>query len=105
MRHTGPRSARGKMDTAVEVGSSVFALLRNIIFTVVIIICVNVVRRQGLAALVRHLVATARLVPGVDELIGWALKKQVRGFLRQLEPESFAKKGTKTAILAIPKKG
>lgn len=80
-------------------------LLRNVIFTAVVVVCVNLVRREGLRGSARKLVGVARLVPGVDEAIAWALKRQVRGFLHQIDPETFAAKEAKKCTLAIPKKG
>lgn len=89
----------------MEAGCTSVALIRNVVFAVFLVVCVCVLRREGARGLVRKLVVAARLVPGVDEAIAWALKRQVRGFLRQLDPNAFSRKGGKKATLAIPKKG
>lgn len=88
----------------ISAGYTVLELLRNVVFSVVIVICVSVIHREGLAALLRKLVGAARLVPGVEEAIGWALKRQVRGFLRQVDPATFSVRAKKSPP-AIPKKG
>jgi hypothetical protein len=88
----------------IGAGHTLVELLRNIVFSVFLLICVSVVHREGLGGLLRRLLGAARLVPGVEELMGWALKRQVRGFLRQIDPAAFSTK-TKKSIPAIPKKG
>ena len=96
------------MATAVYLTATASALLtlsRNVIFAIVIVVSVSVLRREGFGGLIRKLVGVARLVPGIDEAIAWALKRQVRGFLHQTDPEAFAPKGGKRSTLSIPKKG
>lgn len=88
-----------------DIGFSLLAVIRNLVFMLAVVVAVSVLSRDGVAALIRKLVGVVRLVPGVEELIAWALKKQVRGFLCQLDPETFAKTGKETTTLAIPKKG
>lgn len=85
-------------------GYTLVELLRNVVFSVVVVICVSVIHREGLGGLLRKLVGTARLVPGIEEAIGWALKRQVRGFLQQVDAAAFSAK-TKKPPPAIPKKG
>lgn len=92
-------------DYLTSTTSALLTLLRNIIFAVVIVVSVSVLRREGFGGLIRKLVGVARLLPGIDEAIAWALKRQVRGFLRQTDPEAFATKGGNRSTLAIPKKG
>lgn len=95
-----------KMAAAALIGAgyTLLELLRNIVFSVFLLICVSVAHREGLGGLLRKLLGVARLVPGVEEVLGWALKRQVRGFLRQIEPAAFSDK-TKKSTPAIPKKG
>ena len=85
--------------------SALLTLSRNVIFAIVIVVSVSVLHREGFRGLIRKLVGVARLVPGIDEALAWALKRQVRGFLRQTDPEAFAPKGGKRSTLAIPNKG
>lgn len=95
-----------KMAAAAVIGAgyTLIELLRNVVFSVFLLICVSVVHREGLGGLFRKLLGAARLVPGVEDVIGWALKRQVRGFLQQIEPEAFTA-NTKKSIPAIPKRG
>lgn len=86
-------------------GSTLVTVLRNIIFTAVLVIGVSVLHREGTGGLIRKLVVAVRLVPGVNEAVGWALKRQVRSFLRQVDPEAFSAKRRKGYSLAIPMKG
>ena len=88
----------------IGAGYSLVELLRNVVFSVFLLICVSVVHREGFGGLLRRLLGAARLVPGVEELVGWALRRQVRGFLQQIDPAAFSTK-TKKSIPAIPKKG
>ena len=88
----------------IGTGFTLIELLRNVVFTVVLVICASVIHREGIGGLIRKLVGTARLIPGVEDAIGWALKRQVRDFLRQVDPAAFSPKTKKSAIV-IPKKG
>ena len=78
-------------------------LLRDFLLTVVLAVCVSIAVREGGGGLVRKLLAVLRQLPGVNWVIGWVLRREVRGFLRQLDPESF-KAGPKVGM-AIPEKG
>ena len=89
----------------IEAGLTLATLLRNVVFTAVLVICISVVYREGVGGLIRKLVSAARLLPGVDEAISWVLTKQVKGFLRQVDPAAFSKGSEKKATLSIPKKG
>ena len=89
----------------MDAGLTLATILRNVVFTAVLVICISVVYREGVGGLVRKLVSAARLLPGVDEAISWALTKQVKGFLRQVDPAAFSGKSEKKATLSIPKKG
>ena len=78
-------------------------LLRDFLLTVVLAVCVSIAVREGGGGLARKLLAVLRQLPGVNWVIGWVLRREVRGFLRQLDPESF-KAGPKVGM-AIPRKG
>ena len=95
--------AAADLESLISAIYSLLELLRNVLFTVVLVICVSVIYREGIGGLIRKLVSTARLVPGVEDAIEWTLRRQVRGFLRQLDPAAFS--ATKTAAVVIPKKG
>lgn len=88
----------------IGAGYTLVELLCNVVFSVFLLICVSVVHREGFGGLLRRLLGAARLVPGVEELVGWALRRQVRGFLQQIDPAVFSTK-KKKSIPAIPKKG
>lgn len=88
----------------IGAGYTLVELLRNVVFSLFLLVCVSVVHREGFGGLLRKLLGAARLVPGIEEVMGWALKRQVRGFLRQIEPAAFSAKMKKSSP-TIPKKG
>lgn len=88
-----------------NTGYVLVEMLRNVVFAMLLVICLSVIRREGIKGLLRKLVAAARQLPGVDEAIAWTLKRQVRGFLRQIDPQSFAIEVKNSSCAAIPKKG
>lgn len=78
-------------------------ILRDTVFALVLAVCVSVVIREGAGGLARKLLLVLRQLPGVNWVIGWVLRREVRGFLRQLDPDSF-KEGPRKG-LALPEKG
>ena len=78
-------------------------LLRDVVFALAVAICVSVLIREGAGELIRKLLLVLRQLPGVNWVIGWALRREVKGFLRQLDPNSF-KEGPRKG-LALPEKG
>lgn len=79
------------------------AILRDIIFAFVVALCVSVVVREGAGGLVRKFLVVLRQLPAVNWVVGWALRREVKGFLRQLDPDSFKKRSKKG--FALPEKG
>ncbi len=79
------------------------SLLRDLLVTLVLAVCLSIGLREGAIELARKLLLVVRQLPGINWVIGWVLRREVRGFLRQLDPNSF-KTGPKVG-LAIPQKG
>ena len=88
---------------AVAMLFHLVSLLRDILVTLVLVVCVSIAVREGAGGLARKLFSVLRQLPGVNWVISWVLRREVRGFLRQLDPESF-KAGPKVGM-EIPKKG
>lgn len=79
------------------------SLLRDLLVTLILAVCLSIGLREGVVELARKLLLVLRQLPGVNWAIRWALRREVRGFLRQLDPKSF-KDSPKVAI-PIPQKG
>ena len=79
------------------------AFLRDLVFMVFVVLAVAVAVREGPAGLARRLLGAVQVLPGVEWLIAAVLRREVRGFLRQVDKERRSDRGGKT--LAIPEKG
>ena len=82
------------------------AFVRDLVLTLLAVLVVAVVVREGPAGLARRLLSAAKLLPGAEWMIAAALRREVRGFVRQVQKEERRRsdhKGGKT--LAIPQKG
>jgi len=79
------------------------AFLRNTVFTFFVVLTVAVAVREGPAGLARRLLGAVQILPGVERLITAVLRREVRGFLRQVDKERRSDGGGKT--LAMPEKG
>ena len=80
------------------------AFIRDLVLTLLAVLVVAVVVREGPAGLARRLLSAAKLLPGAEWMISAALRREVRGFVRQVQKgERSDHKGGKT--LAIPQKG
>ena len=83
------------------------SLLRDAIFGLLVLVALSVAAREGLAGLARRAVGVLKLLPGVEALIASVLRREVRGFMRQLErdagrePKADGQKNT----MPIPEKG
>lgn len=80
-----------------------FGLLRDAVFAVVLLVAGSLLMREGFAGLGRKTVTFLRCLHGVDTVISWFLRREVRGFLRQLDPKAFSGQGREK--IAIPEKG
>ena len=80
---------------------------RDAIFALALLLAVSVAAREGFGGLARRALTALRLLPGVEWLIRGMVRREVRGFLRQLERERGRGEGerTRTKTLAIPEKG
>ncbi len=79
------------------------SLLRDLLVTLTLVVCLSILLREGLVELARKLLLVLRQLPGINWIIRWVLRREVRGFLRQLDPQSF-KDGPKV-VIPIPQKG
>ncbi len=79
------------------------SLLRDLLVTLILAVCLSIGLREGVVELARKLLLVLRQLPGVNWVIRWVLRREVRGFLRQLDPKSF-NEGAK-AVIPIPLKG
>ena len=82
-------------------------ILQDALFAFVLLLALSVAAREGAAGLARRLVAVLKLLPGAEALVAAALRRQVRGFLRQIEADS-GRKGRSEGggrTMAIPEKG
>lgn len=77
--------------------------LRDAVFAAVLLVAVSVLVREGGAGLARKVLGFLRSLHGVDGVISWLLRREVRSFLKQLDPKAFAGEAKKT--IAIPEKG
>ena len=80
---------------------------KDAVFSIAVLLVVSVTAREGLAGLARRLLAALRLLPGVEWLIRRVVRREVRGFLRQLEREKDRgeREGGRKKTLQIPEKG
>lgn len=76
---------------------------RDLLVAVVLVVIVSILVREGAGGFIRKLLAVARELPAVNTLIQWALKREVRGFLKQVDPAAFGEK--KRKVMAIPETG
>ena len=87
---------------------SLFGLARDVVFAVLVVLAVRVAVIEGWAGLLRRLLELFRLVPGAEALIRALLRRQVRGFLRQLDHASLEEeegRGGRGVCVELPKKG
>ncbi len=84
---------------------SALGLLRDAVFAVVLVLALSVAMREGLAGLLRRLIGALRHIHGVDDLIKWALRREVRSFLKQVDPKSFGDGNRERKSVSIPEKG
>lgn len=84
--------------------SAVLGLVRDVVFALAVLVAAAVLVREGGAGLARKLLLALRQLHGVDYLITAYLKREVRGFLRQLDSKSFPADGKKPKI-KFPEKG
>ena len=82
----------------------VAGIIRDTVFVTLILIGLSILMREGSPSLVRKLLAVLRNLHGVDDLIRLFIKKKVRDFLRQVDPDSF-QHDNKNKDVQIPEKG
>jgi hypothetical protein len=77
--------------------------LRDVVFAAVLLVTVSVLVREGGAGLARKVLGFLRSLHGVDHLIALFLRREVRGFLKQVDPKAFS--GDEKKTIAIPERG
>lgn len=82
------------------------AFVRDLVLTLLAVLVVAVVVKEGPAGLARRLLSAAKLLPGAEWMIAAALRREVRGFVRQVQKEERRRSDHKEGkTLAIPQKG
>ena len=77
--------------------------LRDAVFAAAVLVAISVLVREGGAGLARRVLGVLRCLHGVDLVVSWFLRREVRGFLRQVDPQAFS--GGRKKTIAIPEKG
>ena len=72
-------------------------------FVIVLLVATSVLLREGLAGLARGILLVLKKLVILDTLIQWYLRREVKGFLRQVDPKTFSK-GNKKKV-EIPEVG
>ena len=83
---------------------SLAGLLRDWVFAVVVIVALSILVREGAGGLARKSLLVLRQLRAVDVLICWLLRREVRSFLRQLDPKTFSTDSKKKQA-KIPEQG
>lgn len=82
---------------------AVVGIIRDAVFAAVTLVAISVLLREGGAGLARKVLGLLRHLHGVEDLIRWLLRREVKSFLKQVDPQSF---GTnKKKMVKIPEKG
>ncbi len=95
--------AKRKVSSAMSL-SLLLGVAKDIVFALAVLVAVAVVAREGAAGLARKLLLTLRQLHGVDYLISMYLRREVRSFLRQIDPKSFPGDSRKQTV-KFPEKG
>ena len=88
-----------------EVLPFLYRFLRDAVFAIFLILVVRVAVREGVAGLLRRGIGVLKLLPGAEALLLLVLRREVRGFLKQIDQKRATRDvgGTKTVV--IPEKG
>ncbi len=90
------------MDIVALLASS-WMIARDVVFSLVVIIAVSVLLREGWSGLARGIVRILKNLTAVVRLIQWYLRREVRGFLKQVDPHTFS--ATQRKKIEIPSVG
>lgn len=81
---------------------------RDAVFGLIVLLALSVFAREGLSGLARRVLVAVKTLPGVESLLRAVLRRQVHGFLREMERgkglEGSQQRG-ETKTMAIPEKG
>lgn len=83
---------------------TVAGFLRDTVFAVAVLVALSVLMREGVGGLARKALSVLRQLHVVDALISWLLRREVRSFLKQIDPKSFSANGRPKRV-QIPEKG
>jgi len=87
----------------LDVFGTCWTFTKDVVFIIVVLVATSMLLREGLAGLARGILLTLKKLVILDKLIQWYLRREVRGFLRQVDPKTFSK-GKKKKV-EIPKVG
>ena len=85
-----------------------FGWLRDATFGLVLLLALSVVAREGFSGLARRVFVVLKMLPGVGWLIRAVLRREVRGFLRQVERDAgreHVREHGKKKTMTIPENG
>lgn len=85
-----------------------FAALQLGSATLLFLVVTGILLKEGVTGLFVRLIATLRLIPGVDAAISAVLRRQVSNFVRQIDSDPAVEKKSKVndcKIICIPEKG
>lgn len=92
------------MGTLVDLLLLPGILIRDCVFAIVVLIAFSIVIREGFSGLLRKVLTALRNLYGLDGIIRWFLRREVRSFLKQVDPQSFGANKTRKSV-QIPLKG
>lgn len=87
--------------------TALLGLARDVVFAVFVVLVVRVVVFEGWVGLLRRSVELLKHLPGVEMVIRAVLRREVHGFLKQLNHTSLEKEGKRGSDRwkTLPKKG
>lgn len=87
----------------LEVSATVLGFIKDAVFVLAVLVAVSVLSREGASGLARGCLRVLKNLSVLDKLIQWYLRKEVRGFLKQIDPQTFSK--SKKKKIEIPREG
>lgn len=87
----------------LELTATLAGFLKDVVFLVIVLVAASVLSREGVSGLARGIVKLLKNLTVLDRLIQWYLRKEVRGFLKQVDSQTFSK--GKREKIEIPKEG
>ena len=88
--------------------ATVLQLTQLAFATLLILVVAGILYKEGVRGLLRRLIVTLRLIPGVDAAISAVLRREVSNFVRQMDAAPAGARKTKqegSKVIHIPLKG